>query len=293
MTTGRDVKLRRWKAVAVVGATAALLALGAAQTARLSTPGPGGGEAACLPPMKVFHFALNENGMDRERVSALLVRVAPEVPVGQLRFEPSPEEILPTRDGALELRYPRTALARASSLQITVCAASPAHEVREAYWIVRERGQTLARLVSAESLTWEWREDGVQAVPGTRRIVREIACAGEALVRPYQFVAPGEPVCVKDPEALARLQAELERLQAEMASPLGRLKALILGDRVYQERLAALNARMAALYLYAPSEGLVLGVARDERNGLVWVRLQAEAAPSPTPGADAEVRVAP
>ena len=282
-------RLKSWKILAIVVPLGAILALGASQTARLSTPGRDAelNATACLPPMKVFHFALSE--MDRSQVSALIVRLAPETPLAQLRFEPQPEEILPTRDGTIELRYARNAFTRARDLQVTVCTASPTHEVREAYWIVREQGRPLARTVSAESLTWEWLEDGTQDVPGTRLIVKEVACVGEAIVRPYQLIAPGEPVCVKDPEALAQLQQEMERLQAEMNSPFGRIKALIFGDQIYQERMAELNERMMALYLYAPFEGMVLGIARDELNGLAWIRLQAEEAPALAP----DVRVAP
>ena len=284
---------RRLKALGLLVPLGALLALvlGALQTASL--PGTGMGTApadgpaapACAPPIKVFYFALSE--ADPASTSALRVRMAPETPIGQMRFAPRPEEIVENFDGSLELRFARDGLRRAEEVQIEVCGATLAHEVREAYWVVRATAEPLAQLVAAERFYWEWKEGGLATVPGTRRAVRELSCSGQPLVQPYQPVTQGTPICVKDPEALAELQRQIDRIAQERNSFLGKLKALAFGDQGYEDRIAELHARMQALYLYAPYDGVVTGVMPDDLNGFAWIRLEVEEA---TMG---DVRVAP
>ncbi len=293
--TNRRRTRERLKVLGLLGAMAALLLAGASQTASLpgSGPGPGGGAPAdaealalaCAQPVKVFYFGLREQ--DRERTSALRVRIAPETPMGQLRFRPQPEEIVPNFDGTLEIRFAPGALRRAEDVRIEVCAATLAHEVREAYWVVRPASEPWARLVAAERFYWEWKEGGLGTVPGTRRTVRELSCAGQPLVQPYQLVTAGTPLCVKDPGALAELQRQIDRIVQEQNSFLGRLKALAFGEQEYETQLAELNARMQALYLYAPYDGMVTGIAPDDLNGLAWIRLEVEEASL------GDVRVAP
>jgi hypothetical protein len=214
--------------------------------------------------------------LERDDVSALKVRIFPEVDLVQLSFVPQPEEILLDRDGTLELRYPNRALLRADSLQVELCAAGPTHEIREAYWIVREDGRSLAKLVKADEIAWEWRESGREVVPGTRRVIKELSCAGEVLATAYQPIGRDQPLCVKDPATLAKLQRKLDELQLERNSFLGKLKVLLFGEGEYEQRLAAINAQMQKLFIYSPYEGMVLGVFYDEVNGLSWIRLQVE-----------------
>lgn len=277
--------MRRWKALMLLVPLGALLVLGASQTASLPRAGESGTELTCVQPVKAFHFSLTDP--ERGRVSALMVRLAPEVSLAQLRFSPEPEEILRGHYGLIELRYAGGALQRATDLTIELCGASPTHEVREAYWIVRERGRRVAELVDADRISWEWVEGGVQSVPGTRLVVKELACPGAALVRPYQLISANEPLCVKDPQALARIQAEMDALERGRESFAGKLKALLFGDRDYERRMAELSAELEELYVYAPSSGVVLGIASDEVNGLAWIRLQVEESAGP------DVRVTP
>ena len=282
---------QRLKLLGLLVPLGALLTLGVLQTASL--PGTGMGTApadesaapTCAQPIKVFHFALSE--IDPTVTSALRVRLSPEVPVARMRFAPRPREIVENFDGSLELRFARNGLRRTQDVQIEVCGATPAHEVREAYWVVRETSEPLAHLVAAERFYWEWKEGGSAAVPGTRRTVKELSCIGQPLVQPYQLVTQGTPLCVKDPEALAELQREIDRIAQERNSFLGKLKALAFGDQEYETRIAELNAQMQELYLYAPYDGMVTGVVPDDLNGLAWIRLEVEEA---TTG---DVRVAP
>lgn len=281
---------RRLKALGLLLPLGALLMLGVLQTASL--PGTGMGtapadteSAACAQPIKVFHFALSE--VDPTATSALRVRIAPEAPLARMRFAPQPQEILEDFDGSLELRFASGALRREEDVQIEVCGATLAHEVREAYWVIRESSEPLAHLVAAERFYWEWKEGGLAAVPGTRRAIRELSCAGQPLVQPYQPVTQGTPLCVTDPEALAELQRQIDRIVEERNSFLGKLKALAFGEQEYEARIAELNARMQELYLYAPYDGMVTGIAPDDLNGLAWIRLEVEES---TTG---DVRVAP
>jgi hypothetical protein len=277
--------MKRWRVVALLVPLSALIVLGASQTASLPRAGEAGAELTCVQSIKAFHFSLSE--LERARVSALMVRLAPEVSLTQLRFSPEPEEILQGYHGVIELRYARGALQRANALTIELCGASPAHEVREARWIVRELGRPIAKMVDADSLSWEWVEGGIQSVPGTQLVVEKLACPGAALVQPYQLISENEPLCVKDPQALARIQAEMDALQRERESFTGKLKALLFGDQDYERRVIELSAEMQRLYVYAPSSGVVLEVSPDEGNGFAWIRLQVEESPMQ------DVRVAP
>jgi len=272
------IRLKRPKLLALLLPLGALLlVLGVSQTASLPSRVADrdvDGTGVCTQPSKIFRFTLDE--LERGRVSALKIRIFPEADLAQLSFAPHPEEILLDRDGTVELRYPARALLRAPSVQVELCAASPAHEVREAYWIVREDGKSLAKLVKEEEITWEWRESGRKVVPGTRRLIKELSCAGEVLVSAYQPIGKDQPLCVKDTAALAKLQRQLDELQRERSSFLGRLKVLLFGEGEYERRMAAISSKMERLFIYSPYEGLVLGVAYDELNDLTWVKLQVE-----------------
>lgn len=278
-------RLKRWRALALLVPLSVLIVLGASQTASLPRAGEALAELTCVQPIKAFYFSLNE--LERGQVSALMVRLAPEVSLTQLRFQPEPEEILQGYHGLIELRYARGALQRVEDLRIELCGASLAHEVREAYWIVRELGRPIAKMVDADSLSWEWVEGGIQSVPGTQLVLKELACPGAALVQPYQLISENEPLCVKDPQALARIQEEMNALQREQESFAGKLKALIFGDQEHERRMVELSAEMQQLYVYAPSSGVVLGITPDDVNGLAWIRLQVEESPTQ------DVRVAP
>lgn len=269
-------RLTPLKILAVLVPLGALLLLGAFQRAKVPQQA---GEAekvpvACAQPSKIFHFTLN--GSEWGSVSALRVRVAPEVSLSQVRFEPQPEEVVADRDGMLELRYAPRVLQSVKAVQLELCGATPMHEVREAYFIMREPGHLMAKLIDAERIGWQWRESGTQVVPGTRPIIKELSCVGEALVQPTQLIAQGEPICVRDPRALAHIQKQINDLQNERASFWGKLKALLFGEREYEERLTKLNEAMQRLYLRAPDQGMVVGVTYDESNRLTWIRLRVE-----------------
>ena len=271
---------QRMKALVLLLPLGALLLVGVLQA---GLPGTGRGTApsdaeaaACIQPVKVFHFGLDE--LDRALTSALRVRITPETPLEQLRFAPQPEEILRNFDGTLEIRFASGALRRAEDVQVEVCAATLAHEVREAYWVVRQASEPLARMMAAERFYWEWKEGGLATVPGTRRAVKELSCIGQPLVQPYQLVTQGTPICVKDLEALAELQGQIDRIVQERNSFLGKLKALAFGEQGYEAQIAELNARMQELYLYAPYDGMVTGVMPDDLNGFAWIRLEVEEA---------------
>lgn len=271
-------RLGQLKLLAIAVPLGALLILGASQTANFPTR-VGGGEdtvnAVCIQPSKIFRFTLNE--LDRGRVSALRVRIAPAVDPSMLRFGPGIEEIdYDPEDGMLQVRYPSRVLQTATALQMELCGATPVHEVREAYWVVRQLGRAVTQRVDAGRIDWEWRDNGQQAIPNTQLITKELSCAGEPLVQSYQLLAQDEPLCVKDPAALAQIQKQINDLQVERVSFMGKLNALFFGERPYEERLAALNDAMQSLYLRAPYAGMVLGVTYDQRNGLSWIRLQVE-----------------
>lgn len=265
----------RIKLIATTAALIGTLTLGATQLpfstdqANATTD-----EGACLQPIKVFRFAPSSGGSGS--VSALTARVAPEVSLGKMRYAPEPTEIVQHRDGRVELRYSDATMRRATALEISICAASPSHQIREAYWIVRETGETVARMVNAEQISWSWRENGEQTVPGTQQVSKALSCAGEPLVGQHQNVFQNEPLCVKDPEALARVQDEIAQIQQEQASFTGALKELVMGKGIYQERLDRLNARMETLYLYSPYDGTVERIRHDAMNDLVWIELTVE-----------------
>ncbi len=277
-------RLRRMKILAMAVPLGALLIVGASQTANFSKRmGQMELPADCAQPSKIFRFSLDE--VDGAYVSALRVRFLPEATLAQLRFNPQPEEMLFNRDGTLELRYATRTLQAMAAAQLELCSATPMHEVREAYWVVREPGRVVAKLIEAARIDWQWRESGTQPVPGTQVVIKELSCTGQALVQPYQLITGEEPLCVKDPVVLAKLQKELQDLQREQASFIGRLRALLLGERAYEGRLLALNAQIEKLYLKAPYPGQVLGVTYDQRNGLAWIRIRVEEA--------ADLRVSP
>jgi len=276
------IRMKRLKILAAIVPLGVLIVLGASQ-ANLPLRNAAREEPGCAQPSKIFHFALDK--VDRAQVSALMIRFFPEVGLSQLRFDPQPEEILPNKDGTLTLRYPGRALQRLGSLRVELCGATQMHEIREAYWIVRERGTPKAELINTDQVYWEWRESGREVVPGTQRVIKEFPCPGDVLVEAYQLVGKDQPLCVKDPAALARLQRQLDALQRERTSFLGRLRALLFGEGDYEARMNAINAQMQKLYLYSPYEGTVEGVAYDERSDVVWVRLRVEE--------PQEVRVAP
>lgn len=268
-------RITRWKVPAVLVALGALLVLGASQTALQPRHASAEqGDLACAGPVKAFQFSLGE--VERARVSALMVRIAPDVMPTQLRYGPKPQEILPHRDGTIELRYTYGTLPYADALTIELCGASLAHEIREAYWIVREQNQTIAKMVNADEIAWQWREGGYRAIPGTRRVAKELSCTGDPLVRPYDIVNKAQPLCIKDPKALARIEAQVAQLQAERTTFVGKLTALLWGEQPYERRLAELNADMEQLYLYSPYQGTVVGVRHDNVNGLAWIELKVE-----------------
>ena len=161
----------------------------------------------------------------------------------------------------------------------------PVYEIKEAYWIVRQTGRPMTRRVEVARIDWQWRESGAQPIPSTQLVLKELSCAGQPLVQSYQLVAQDEPLCVRDTEALAQIQKQINDLQLERVSFMGKLKALFYGEREFDERLMALTDAMQKVYLRAPYQGLVLGVTYDERNGLAWIKLQVEE--------DADIRVAP
>jgi len=276
-TTSKGVtemtQLKRLKILAVIVPLGVLIVLGASQT-NIPLRNAADEEFGCAQPSKLFHFALAE--VDRNRVSALMIRVFPDVGLSQMSFEPQPEEILLNKDGTLTLRYSNRALQRLNSLRVELCAATQMHEIREAYWIVREQDTPKAQLINTDQVYWEWRESGREVVPGTQRVVKEFPCTGEVLVEAYQLIGKDQPLCVKDPAALAKLQRELDELQRERTSFFGKLKALLLGEGDYEARMNAISAQMQKLYLYSPYEGTVEGVAYDELSDVVWVRLQVE-----------------
>ena len=266
----------RMKLAATTAALIGMMALGATQLpfsteqANATTD-----EGACLQPIKVFRFAPS-SATSGESVSALMTRVAPETSLSKMRYAPEPTEIVQHRDGRVELRYADATLRRADAIEISVCAASPSHQVREADWIVRERGETVARMVDAEQISWSWRENGEQTVPGTHQVSKALSCTGEPLVGQHQNVFQNEPLCVKDPDALARIQDEIGQLQQEQASLTGALKRLVMGEDLYQKKLDRLNAQMEKLYVYSPYDGTVTSIRGDEMNDLVWIEMTVE-----------------
>ncbi|OGF55682.1 MAG: hypothetical protein A2Z21_01655 [Candidatus Fraserbacteria bacterium RBG_16_55_9] len=271
-------RLGRLKLIAIAVPLGALLILGASQTANFPTRVGGSEDAvntACAQPSKIFQFTLNEQ--DRARVSALKVRVAPAVDPSQLRFTPAIEEMdFDPEDGMLQVRYFARTLLTAAALKMELCGATPMHEVREAYWIVRQLGRPVTQRVDAGRIDWQWRDSGQQAIPNTQLITKELSCAGEPLVQSYQLLAEDEPLCVKDPASLAEIQKQINDLQLERVSFTGKLNALLFGERQYEERLAALTDAAQRLYLRAPYAGMVLGVTYDQRNGLAWIKIQVE-----------------
>lgn len=280
-------RLRTLKLLVIAVPLGVLLILGASQTANFPSR-VGGSEdavnAVCIQPSKIFRFTLNEQ--DRAQLSALRVRIAPAVDPSLLRFNPGIEELdYDPEDGMLQVRYTARTLQTATTLRIELCGATPMHEVRQAYWIVRQLGRPVTQRVEAARIDWEWKDSGNQAVPNSHLVLKELSCAGEPLVQSYQLVAQDEPLCVKDPTALAQIQKQINDVQLERASFTGKLNALLFGERQFEERLAALSDAMQKLYLRAPYAGMVLGVSYDQRNGLAWIQLQVEQ--------DMDIRVSP
>ena len=275
----------RWKLTAATVALIAVLSLGVSQLPFSTESANATAEdQACLDPIKVFRFA--PTSAERGNVSALMARVAPQVPLSRMRYAPEPTEILQHPDGRLELRYDATTLRHTDALEVSICAASPANRIQEAYWIVRERGQTVAQMIDEERITWSWRENGEQSVPGTQRVSKAFSCTGEPLVHQYQNVFQSEPLCVKDPEALARIQDEMARIQAEQTSFTGAVKRLVLGDAIYSKRIERLNAQMERLYVYSPYDGIVDSIRRDDMNDLVWIEMTVESGSNAMAGSE-------
>ncbi len=270
------LKLRSLKFLAVLASMGALLVIGATQTASLASKGQDAGLATipCSGPSKVFGFGMAHQGADR--VNGLKLRIAPEIDLAQLRFNPQPEEIIFNRSGLLELRFEQEEIARLSQIQVEVCNAAIVHEVREAYWIVRSNGQPVAQIVGADNIRWEWRENGENVVPGTQLASKEISCAGMPLVQESQLVSREQAICVKDPEALTRLTGQMNEIGEQQSSFFGKVHTLLFGSRKFEEKLNKLNAEMQKLYLYSPYNGEVTGITSDSLNGMTWIKLQVE-----------------
>ncbi len=265
----------RWKLMAMTAALIGVLTLGVSQLPfSMGEANATAEDQACLDPIKVFRFA--PGSAERGKVSALMTRLSADVPLSRMRYAPEPIEILRHPDGRLELRYDEVTMRRADALEVSICAASPSHEIKEAYWIVKERGETIAQMVDEERITWSWRENGEQRVPGTQRESKALSCTGEPLVHPHQNVFQNEPLCVKDPDALAAIQDRISKLQAEADSFTGAAKELILGEGYYQKRLEKLNAQMDALYVHSPYDGTVTSIRSDDMNDLVWIEMTVE-----------------
>lgn len=265
----------RWKLTAAIAALIGGLTIGAAQSPFSSEPANATAEdQACLDPVKVFKFVPTE--ADRANVSALMTRFSTDIPQDRMRYDPEPTEILQHSDGRLELRYEGMTMRRADALEISICGASPSQEIKEATWIVREQGQRTAQMVDEERISWSWRENGEQTVPDTQRETKALSCTGEPLVQRHQNVFRNEPLCVKDPDALAAIQDKIDQIQAQSTSWKGSVKKLVMGEDVYDQRLQKLNARMDELYVYSPYGGTVTSVRRDDMNDFVWIELTVE-----------------
>jgi len=265
----------RWKLMATTVALIGVLLLGVSQLPFSTESANATAEdQACLDPIKDFRFA--PTSAVRGNVSALMARVSPQVPLSRMRYAPEPTEILQHRDGQLELRYDAATMRRTDALEISICAATPSHQIQEAYWIVRERSETVAQMVDQDRITWSWRENGEQSVPGTQRVSKALSCTGEPLVRQHQNVFRNEPLCVKDPETLARIQDEIAQIQQEANSFTGAAKRLIMGENFYQKRLERLNAQLEKLYVYSPYDGTVTSIRGDDMNNLVWIEMTVE-----------------
>lgn len=265
----------RWKLMATTAALIGALTLGVSQLPfSIGDANATAEDQACLDPIKVFRFA--PTSAERTNVSALMTRVSAEVPLSRMRYAPEPTEILRHRDGRLELRYAEATMRRATALEVSICGASPSHEIKEAYWIVKERGETIAQMVDEERITWSWRENGEQRVPGTQKTSKALSCSGEPLVHQHQNVFQNEPLCVKDPEALARIQDQIAKIQEEANSFTGAAKKLIMGESHYQKQLERLSAQMERLYVYSPYDGTVTSIRGDDMNDLIWIEMTVE-----------------
>ena len=269
----------RWKLAATTAALIGVLLLGVSQLPFSTGQANATAEdQACLDPIKVFRFA--PTSAERANVSALMTRVSTDIPLSRMRYAPEPTEILQHRDGRLELRYAEATMRRTPALEVSICAASPSHEIKEAYWIVKERGETIAQMVDEDRISWSWRENGEQRVPGTQKVSKALSCTGEPLVRQHQNVFRNEPMCVKEPETLARIQDQIAKIQEEANSFTGAAKKLIMGEGFYQKRLETLNAQMEALYVYSPYDGTVTSIRGDDMNDLVWIEMTVESGKS-------------
>ena len=265
----------RWKLMATTAALIGVLTLGVSQLPfSIGDANATAEDQACLDPVKVFRFA--PGSAERGKVSALMTRISADVPLSRIRYAPEPIEVLQHPDGRIELRYDEVTMRRADALEVSICAASPSHEIKEAYWIVKDRGETIAQMVDEERITWSWRENGEQRVPGTQRVSKALSCTGETLVQRHQNVFRNEPLCVKDPEALTAIQEQISKLQAEADSFTGAAKELIMGEGYYQKRLEKLNAQMEKLYVYSPYDGTVTSIRGDDMNDLVWIEMTVE-----------------
>ena len=271
------LKLRNVKFLAILASMGALLVLGVTQTASLASKESEMtfGSIVCTGPSKVFNFGLTQQGNDL--VSALMMRIAPDVALSQLTITPQPEEILATRNGLMELRFAEGAVHRSEAIEVEVCGGNTTHEVREAYGIVRSAGQPLAKMISTDNITWELKDSGEKVVPGTQLEQKELSCTGTPVVQQHQFVVENQPLCITDPAGLEQIQAEMAKVSKKQASLIGKVKRVFFGSTQYEDRLAKLNAQMEKLYLYSPYEGVVKGISKDSVNGLAWIEMQVEA----------------
>ena len=270
------LKLRNLKVLAMLASMGALLVMGATHTASLASKGTemSFGSNVCTGPSKVFSFGLEQVGSDR--VSALMMRIAPEVALSQLSFRPEPEEILPNRDGLLEMRYRMSDVASSSALEVEVCGGNMIHEVREAYWIARSNIGPLAHMINTDNITWILRDSGEDVVPGTQLETKELSCTGHAVVQQYQYVVKDQPLCITDPDALENIHEEMAKVSQNQTSLMGKMKTVFFGAQGFERQFEALNTAMAKLYLYSPYEGTVKGVSQDQMNGLTWIEMEIE-----------------
>ena len=254
----------------------ALLVMGATHTASLASKGTemSFGSNVCTGPSKVFSFGLEQVGSDR--VSALMMRIAPEVALSQLIFSPQPEEILPNRDGLLELRYRTSDVTSSSALEVEVCGGNMVHEVREAYWIARSNVGPLAQMINTDNITWVLRDSGEDVVPGTQLETKELSCMGQAVVQQYQYIVKDQPLCITDPTALENIHEEMAKVSQNQSSIVGKMRTVFFGADGFERQFEALNVAIAKLYLYSPYEGTVKGVTQDSLNGVTWIEMEIE-----------------
>ena len=257
---------------------AALLALSAVELggARSGLSANAAPQSVCASGIQVIDsFALPQVASGQGRVKGLAVALQGGGTIEAV--SPTPSLIIPGQGNLRTYLY--NGLRGVSAVQVTSCAATTSPpEVQNAYWLIEQDGERVARQVALSQVRREVRQGNVLTLRPKQTTRYAVPCelsdpSGTVLVIPGMVVTTQSQLCLSSRTELTRLQRELERTNQELNSPWG----LLFNREGLTRRIARLGGEITALYQLSPYSGTVAGVQRDRSDARrFWVEINVE-----------------